>query len=153
MSNTAIQLTWSLLCQRAIIDSQTQLLSIHDVLENLEVEVKPNKSSDADKRQNFVLPLEYYLITYWRYDAKVLKDKTIRFKVELLDPKDSVLNSVEQEFQADDPMQKTRHILRIKGLPLNESGTYKMRISLIKPAVSKTLGEVFFDVKVNVKNN
>ena len=75
---------WTVLCRRSVIDQETNNLSIHDVFEQIEVDVKVNPDKQGDVKE-FNVPIEYEVINFWMKvnDEKAFASHFLFFTLQL----------------------------------------------------------------------
>jgi hypothetical protein len=117
-------LIWALCCQRAIVDRDTNGLSLIDHLEGLTLPVLPSKREDGALP---LVPIRFAVATYWvRSDEAVAESFDLR--VRLLDP----AGASHAEGKATVDLQSTvasRNIVGFPGLPISAAGTYTIELS------------------------
>lgn len=136
---------WSLVCQKSVIDSETNNLNIHDVLERIEAEMLSPVPNDGSIK----LPITIEVVSYWfREQAK--KDEKRIVEVCILSPQNAVLNNIDQEIPLTQGMDRLRSRLRIQGVPITTSGTYKV-ILREKGGAAEVIAEIPIDILLKTK--
>ncbi len=121
-----IKNSWTVACQRALIDRESNLLTIVDVLEELTL--------DADSKGQApefpaVAPLPFAVVSFWlREDPDTATEGIAR--VEIVGPNGEAIG------QADGPINLRDHetfrtIMRMAGFPVVGPGTHRIRVSHI----------------------
>jgi hypothetical protein len=113
-----IEHIWSVLCSRSIIDSETNNVSIHDVIEQITINAEPT--------ENGFLPFPLELITLW---ARKEIDKPTKGteRVSFVTP--SGKSTVISESNIDlSNVERHRQKVKFPGLPLGEGGRYYFTI-------------------------
>jgi len=116
-----MQHIWSILCKNSSVDSTTNLLSIFDCIEEINLAFKKG----GDIKKNFVAPITLQLVSFWLID----KEEKLDLEVELLDPKDRVLHKFKSSFGFKKGIKRFRSRINIEGLHISQQGRYKIRIS------------------------
>ena len=139
-----IQHIWTVLCQRNIVDTISNNVSLIDVFESLRIEGMAPKNSEA----TFIVPFPFYLVTLWgRKDPDTPCQGHARDII--LNPKGKTI--VEQEHEIDLTKDiRARHTRRLEGFPVQRSGRYKCRTQIRdnKRGIWKTVSEVPLEVVV-----
>jgi hypothetical protein len=115
-----IEHIWSILCSRAVIDSETNNVSIQDVIEQITVNAEP--------AENGFLPIPFELITLW--DREEINEATKGIeRVTFITPssKSTVISEVEIDLTK---VERHRQRVRFPGLPINEAGKYYFKVEV-----------------------
>ncbi|MBI4732193.1 MAG: hypothetical protein HY781_08750 [Chloroflexi bacterium] len=111
---------WTVLCSRSVIDTETNNVSIQDVLEQITV--------NDDPKLNGFLPIPLELITLW---GRRESDKGTEGmeRVTFLTPsgKSNVVTEAKIDLSA---VERHRHKVKFPGLPLSEAGRYYFRVEI-----------------------
>jgi len=115
-----IEHIWSILCSRAVIDSETNNVSIQDVIEQITVNAEPV--------ENGFLPIPFELITLWDREEIDKATKGIE-RITFITPSGKMDVISETEI---DLTKAERHRQRVKfpGLPINEAGRYYFKVEV-----------------------
>lgn len=138
---------WSLLCRRALIDPQTNIISLIDSFEEIEVGV-----DSSSKGKNINAPVDFELVSYWVKDGKDTKDYS--GEVVVVDSKKKVIGKF--PFALDFAKSiRLRARLQFSSLLITEPGEYTFRVQYKTRAGSKfiSVAEVPLFVKVTISNN
>lgn len=115
---------WSALCTRAIIDRDSNNISLIDMLE--EIRFAPPPTDDDLGREGYVmLPISVTLVTLW--ERKTENDpETFVMRVKFVDPTGTWIGpqDTERELTMDKP--RFRSISRMMAVPFSESGKYQV---------------------------
>lgn len=111
---------WSVLCSRSVIDSETNNVSIQDVIEQITIKAEPT--------ENGFLPFPLELITLWgRRDIN--KPSMGSERVAFVTP--SGKNEIISEAEIDlTNVERHRQRVRFPGLPVSESGRYYFKVEV-----------------------
>lgn len=114
---------WSILCRRSVIDRETNVISLFDVVEQLEAiieSVQPTAGVLISEQLDFV--------TLWQ---RVPQDQPARARsrLTLLRPSGEPVRSEEMELDLS-AHTRLRSINRIHGLGITGAGTYVFRVEL-----------------------
>jgi len=118
---------WSLLCRRSVIDSETNNLSLYDILEQLTVDVKIKKGGE-DKVTKINIPIEYEVISFWIKPPKIKESKS-GIKLEIINPDGKIEKTFEQPLEIPKDKRRLRSRIRIKGFVADKAGNYIFRIN------------------------
>ena len=120
-----IKVVWTVLCSQSVIDQTTNNISLFQVLEEVQLDIK--KKTDKEK-QLIQIPFAFQWVTLWEN----MRDKksTSSVKDIVVSPTGkTVFESKEYEINL---LARKRHrfIRTFAGLPLEESGRYEFRTQL-----------------------
>jgi hypothetical protein len=112
---------WSILCSKAVIDRETNQVSLHDVVESLKVELT-TKGELVPANQKPALAVSFQFASYWTRSEVGTPEKS-RARVILRSPSEVVGNS--EVFEVDLlNYVNSRTILRIPAIPIAENGRH-----------------------------
>jgi hypothetical protein len=112
---------WSILCSKAVIDRETNQVSLHDVIESLKVEIA-TKNGAVPAEQKLALAVSFQFASHWTR-SDVANPEKCRARVVLHSPSEIVGGS--EVFEVDLlNFLNSRAILRIPAIPISESGRY-----------------------------
>ena len=130
---------WTVACSRAVIDQDSNNVSLQNVIEQLNIADDPTPDG--------VLPIEVHLITLWsRADLETPSQGKSR--VRFLTPSGKVLGTFESDIDLSES-ERLRLRLRFASLPLRESGIHSFRVDLKKAESSRwrNVAEIPIDVR------
>ena len=62
-----IEHVWSVLCEKSVIDSETNNLSLTNILEEIQISLKEKGIIDSSEK---TVPINFELVTMWRKISK-----------------------------------------------------------------------------------
>ncbi len=139
---------WSVLCQRSIIDPQSNNVSIIDVFEALEVDINSAPEVKGQNNPEFNIPVQYQVVTLWTItDAK---KNAGEIQITLVNPNggEKILVKSVLKFPAD--KRRIRSINQIQGLPVNKSGDYHFIVELKQNERFEKVADLPLEVKLNI---
>lgn len=112
---------WSVLCARSIIDSETNNISLIDVIEQVNLPAPPPPSTDGGVT---FIPISLELVSLWsRENADAPENRRCRVRVNSPGGLPAGMPTT-VEFQVDLTVhQRSRTRARLPGLPIRETGT------------------------------
>jgi len=138
---------WSIICEKSSIDSQTNLLSLFNCIEEVKLEIDKNKMPKTDK---LVIPVSFQLISLWTIE-KYTKENMFEIKVELIDPKGKALSEFPNTLKSKKGDKRLRSITNIQGMQITEGGRYHYRISQKKGNQFEIASETPLDINLSYK--
>ncbi|OGY40898.1 MAG: hypothetical protein A2Y82_03445 [Candidatus Buchananbacteria bacterium RBG_13_36_9] len=139
---------WSVLCQKSVIDSETNLISLMDCLEEFNLTIDINKG-DNQIPNKLTLPINFQIVSYWLIDNI---DKKLKIKIVLLDPDNKKINELNGDFELKEKFLRYRTRINIQGLPVTKGGRYLFKIYRIEEnEILKEVSELPLDVKIDYK--
>lgn len=138
---------WTLVCTKAVIDQQSQNLSIHDVIDEMTVEITTKEKVPDD----FVVPVPFVIVSVWeRSQMDVPEDKeSCQFRI--VNPKGKELSNFEQVFSMLGPHVRSRVIVNVQGMPMQGAGRYEIQVLGKKGTRWQKVATVPLVLKFNVK--
>lgn len=130
------KLRWVMFCEKALIDSRTNNVSLIDVVEEITVPKVP-----------VVIPNPFFIVSLWVRDA-VRKNELekVDYRIMLVTPKKKEKQLIKYKFQ----MEKKRHrtLNGIFGLPIEHEGIHYFSVQQLKNEKWKEEIRVLFDIKI-----
>ncbi|MDP2656350.1 MAG: hypothetical protein Q8P11_02185 [bacterium] len=135
---------WSVLCQKTIIDGNSNLLSIIDCVEEINFTIK---NATGDK---IVIPIEFQIINFWTTEKD---DSILNLKIDLIDPDKNIINDLSSTFDINKGAMRYRSITKIQGMPITKTGRYTFRISTQsnEKDIYNVISELPLDIKINAE--
>lgn len=142
---------WSLLCRRSIIDQETNTLSIHDIFEQLGVDIKP-KSDSKIVEQKFSIPIEFEVISFWTKDNldDVFDGKYI---IKVKNPLGKIDKEFEHDLKIGQHLKRMRTRTKIQGFTVEKSGNYIFEVGFKKNdgKTYKIVAKIPLEINLNIK--
>jgi hypothetical protein len=140
---------WTVLCQKSVIDNETNLISLIDCLEELNLTMDMDKEP-GNTSEKIVIPLNFQVASFWLIEDKNLKK--LEIKIELNDPENNKINEINNVFELKEDYLRYRTRINVQGMPITKSGRYLFKIYQIEQGgISKCVSEVPLDVKIDYK--
>lgn len=144
---------WSVLCQRSVVDSQSNNISIFDVFEALQVDINPTPQAKGQNNPEYNIPLQYQVVTLISKEKEDARDTKYSIRVTLVNSegKKKILVSQDLTFLAH--KKRMRSINQIQGLPVSQSGIYHFIVELRENDGNfQKVADLPLEVKLNIKN-
>jgi len=113
---------WTVICSRAVIDRDSNNVSLQNILEVLSIK-------EAPKPQG-VLPIELDVVTLWIRES-ILEPEIGYSRTRFLSPSGKTLGEFESKVDLTEH-ERSRAKLILQGLPLREEGLYTFRVDMKK---------------------
>ena len=138
---------WTVLCQNSSVDSDTNLLSIFNCLEELAIKIDRKKAPKIDE---LVIPIGAQLISFWSIENQN-QDNILEISVEILDPDGKLLNKFDQKIDIKRGPLRFRNILKIQGIKITKEGRYIIKMTHKKKEDKdfKVVAELPLDIKIS----
>lgn len=143
-----LQHIWSVLCSSSVTDSETNMMSLHNIVEQLNIEnppqvVNPNGSSELN-----VTNLSLELVNFFERDEKSMnKEETVDLTLDFIDPHGKAVNTGKYPVPFKKGFKRMRYLIKIPGLKINGAGEYHFKLQ----ANGKEVASIPLDVKFQVK--
>ncbi len=138
---------WSIICEKSSIDAQTNLLSLFNCIEEVQLMIDRKKMSKNDK---LVIPFNLQLISFWTIEDDT-RENLAEIKIDLVDPKGEVLNEFSVGLKAKKGEKRLRSITNMQGIQITEGGRYYYRILQKKGTKFEVASETPLDVNLSYK--
>jgi hypothetical protein len=139
-----IKIIWSVLCQKAHIDSRTGLTSLIDVIEQINIDYTGDLKDQDEKP--FLFPINSTLASYWQIPREY-KNKDIELKIEVVDPKDKILGTTTLKFKTSKNYHKT--LVDFPHMLITKPGIYTFKLFISQKKKDKLIKEL--PLVVNIK--
>lgn len=138
---------WSIICEKSSIDAQTNLLSLFNCVEEVQLMIDKDKMPKSDK---LVIPFNLQLISFWAIEDSS-KDNLAEIKIDLVDPKGKILNEFSVTLKAKKGEKRLRSITNMQGIQITEGGRYCYRILQKKGIKFEVASETPLDINLSYK--
>ena len=115
---------WSVLCQNSTIDQDDNSLSIHNVLDT--INIKPEAEKQTTK---FVIPLNFEVVSLLS-NTEVKGETKIEIKIVILNPEMDKLGDFVAPIVIPAGKKRMRSRVKMSGLPIKGGGDYIVLVSL-----------------------
>ena len=142
-----IEHIWSILCEKSIIDQDSNNISLQNVLEQLQltpgVDAKLGKDVNSAEKN---VPINFELITMWDRVAKGDIDEQI--KIALVDPEGKAIATTDHPLKLSSSLQRLRFRIRYNGIKVTIPGKYRFSIRMKGEKEYEEVGRVYLDIKI-----
>ena len=148
---------WSILCKKAIVDKETNLISLVEIVEKFVVDINMEKAPEHVKQtlKEGKNPLqiggEMTLASYWAI-SKEHSRESISVVTVIKDGKKKDLGKAEFSFTPQEGERNHRTFLRLPSFPVTQSGVYTITTTL-KGKNDKIIAKSTLPVNVEIKNS
>lgn len=125
---------WSVLCKKSVIDSETNNITLNEVLEKITFSFSDKHL--IDKNVNF--PFDFEVISYF---IAAKRDEEGDMEIELLNPDKKTIGKFEQKIKFPKDKMKLRVRVKSPGIVVGKSGEYLFKVK-IKDSNENTLKTV-----------
>jgi len=140
---------WSILCSNSLVDMDSNNLSLFNIIEQINLELKTDKKFDEKAGDDF--PLSMVLVS--RFRKTIPEDEPIKgdVKIDFISPDKELLGSFSQSLELGVGIDNIRIRSGIEGLKLTKSGMYHFVIFLKEQSEKKF--EVVYSLPLKVTLN
>ncbi len=151
----SVEHVWSLICSSSSIDSETNNLSLYNVIERITVTVSSTvvEKAKADNSKGLLTPIDFEVVSRFRKKTES-KTTTFDIRLRLLSPDSRILmTSVEQRIAMREGIRNMRVRNRFNALPVEKSGDYIIIIDVkeIEETHYNEVGRIPLEIIVNVE--
>jgi hypothetical protein len=113
---------WSVICQKSLIDSEANNISLIDCLEEIQFTFNKNDIKSDDKK---IIPFKFHLVGFWEVEKE---DKNFEIKIEIIDPDKKLLSDSENKFSIEKNILRFRSRIIFEKIPITTQGRYIFKI-------------------------
>lgn len=118
---------WTVLCDRALIDKNSQKISLIDTVEQLVVLDEDRKTRNLGADDNVAIRTALVLVSYfWRSDPE--QPETSHLRVMVVDPHGKRIPPSSDSLVPLEEHQRVRCIIKVGSFPLRGEGTYNFHV-------------------------
>lgn len=138
---------WTILCQSSSVDVDTNILSLFNCIEELNLTIDKTQLIDKEK---LVIPVGFQMVSFWAIEDHS-RDNILEIKGEIIDPNGKSLNKFDNKFSIKKGALRFRSRINIQGLPVTKEGRYIIRImqKMEKNKDFEVVTELPLDVKIS----
>jgi len=139
-----IRHVWTVICQKSSIDTNSNLLSLFEILEKVDINLNP-AVQNIPEGQVLSIPFNFEIISYWRKGSQNKGEG----KVRLVSPEGKQLNEFPFEVVIPQNLSAYRVVAKVSGLSFTTSGEYKIEILQKVGKEFQVVAEVPFDIVIH----
>lgn len=134
---------WSILCRNAIVDKDTNNVSLLDVIER--IIFTPKQKLAENKKLPTPVVEELTLVSSWFSEKK---ERNVEMLVELHTPSKKQIKIFEKVFSFPENKKRMRTFVKIRGLGFKKSGDYFFLIKQKDEQRYKLVAEIPLEIKI-----
>jgi hypothetical protein len=119
-----IEHIWTVICQSAIIDQQTNILSLQNVLEEAIVDKKDNEGKSIIPEKGEAIPLTFQVVSLWKKLAPLDQEVVVNGELEVTDPTGATLLKNPLSFKIEKNTERSRSLIGFQGFKITAPGEY-----------------------------
>ncbi len=144
---------WSVIFNRAVVDENTNSISLFDCVE--EITVNFSKPEDVSAPQKNI-PINFTIISLWS-DNDITKDRKFEYLLEVIDPHDKKINEFTNFPVIEKGKKRLRTIVQMNGMRITSEGEYTLVVKYKKDSekfviASKIPLDIKFVLNTSVAN-
>ncbi len=137
MKKTKSQNLWTLICKKAIVDKETNLISIIEILEKFVIDIDMNKAPEhivqtienSDPKNPLQVGGEMVVASHWSIEEKYEGEEISVFTT-IKDANSEILGKAEFSFVTQKGDGKHRTFLKLPSFPVTSAGVYTINTTL-----------------------
>ncbi len=122
-----IKHVWSVLCRKSIIDNESNLISLIEAFEQLDVDIDKKKLEEQKKSSTSniinISGIDYEIVTLFTRDS-VENTESTELKIVVEDPDKVKINESLHKFNFTKGLYRMRYRTRISGIAITKPGIY-----------------------------
>jgi hypothetical protein len=134
-----IQHIWTILCSSSSIDSQTNNVSLYNVVEEVGFQLQPTNGQQVNFSEKKGVPFNMEVVSLWKRTNQ--ENLVADAKIELLDPSNQKMQEALYKLEFKPQHQRMRSIIKMNGITITGQGEYNFSI-LLKEEGSDNFKEV-----------
>lgn len=144
---------WSVLCQRSVVDRDSNTISMFDMLEELSVGIKTNAPEGTNNRPEGIInvPIQYDIVSFW---TKEDENSDSSLQIEFIDPNGKSLQTFNHmlEFKEHKRLRSRIHVV---GISITTVGIYTFHVKIKEKDKEnfRTIAQLPLDVKIVKEDN
>lgn len=140
-----IKHVWSVLCRSSSVDSNSNNISLFNVLESLRL--SPNvPQKTKNEKQEIHVPIDYQIVSFWTHEQE--KKETITIKLVFETPAGKTVQLIDKKLTFPADKRRMRDIIGIQGITVQESGEYAFKYQAKLNGNFKTMAELPLEVTI-----
>ena len=146
-----IEHLWTIICGSASIDGETNSLSLFNIVEEITIQNLTNQIVNPNEKKGINFPFE--IISCIRRSQELdNKDMLIDFKIDLLDPDNKILQTINSKVEMKSQHSRLRIRIKSNGITVSRPGNYNFLVNLKEDANNefREITKVPFVVKMPV---
>ncbi len=138
---------WSVLCKKASIDSQTNSMSLFDIIDKLTITQNTTQEL-MEVPSEFVMPLEFQLATLISDISKKETDPIV--KVSLFNAKGELMGETENPLEIPKNAKSMRAVVVFDAIKIKGEGMYVFKVGMRgnKKEIYKEVAEIPMEVEI-----
>ena len=151
-NNKLLKCKWVIPCGSSSIDSNTNLLSLSNVIDEITLTPDSKEKQFAKKDSPVFVPINMDIMVMWEREEKVEGPIELNFLLQFISPEGKVLVKNNAGVVRMEPHHKRfRTRFQLNGIPIVGFGTYKFRVVSQdeKKTGRKIVCETNLDMKIN----
>lgn len=144
-----MQHIWSVLCQRSSIDFETNLLSMFECIEEVNLVFNGTQAANNEK---ITIPVNWQLVSYWLIDDSA-NEESVEIKVDFINSEGIVFNTFNNKMETKKNMKRFRGRMNINGFEVTKSGRYHISVSYMKGNEYVEVCKLPVDININFNIN
>lgn len=145
-----IQHIWSLVCKESKIEAETNNISVIDLYESLQFDLKVDEAT-YDKTKPVVGPFNFEIVSLFYRDEKGTHAE-FDILAKIVDPKGAILGEFTNKSEFKEEHNRVRNRMRFNTIALTTSGVYIVQVFLKRKEEQEQVAAIPLDIKVKLNN-
>ena len=146
-TNNKIEHLWSVICKESVTDSDSNNITLTNVLEEVQVALPPGiKLSDELYAKEKAVPIGFELITMWK---KLVEGRVEgEARVDVINPNGKETATASYALKIEPPLKRLRARIRYNGLKISVPGEYVFVVKAKLGDRYEEMGRAVLEVKL-----
>jgi len=142
---------WSVLCNKSIIDTDSNLISLIDCIE--EINFSQDISKNNEIKDKLILPISLQIVNFWLIEKN--DSNKLNIKIEIIGPENTKIQEITGDFEIQNNYKRYRTRININGIHILGGGRYYLNVYFRTNKIKDfdKASELPLDVNLNYKIN
>lgn len=151
MDTKKIQHLMTTICQSSAVDTDTNSLSLFNIIEEINVNLKPLNNQLIDQKEKKSIPFPFELVSVW---TKLIDgDVSSEIKFSLIDPLGEVIQEIPHNLEIKSTHQRMRIRIKVNGIVVTKPGQYFYLVELKSKNGFTEVSKIPLTIKIPVSTD
>ena len=124
---------WTIVCERASVDSLTNSVSLNSIYEEIQVKKKDSTGKASVPQKGEVIQLNNKIVSLWKRTDDGDEELVVDGQLEVVDPDGELLGKFPHQIRVGKGKLRARVIAQFNALKITEPGEYVFKLSAKDP--------------------
>ncbi|HAT68128.1 MAG: hypothetical protein A2481_00560 [Candidatus Yonathbacteria bacterium RIFOXYC2_FULL_47_9] len=151
--NNKIEHLWSVLCETALIDNETNNISLLNIVEQLSISSVPQVApvSKEGTTEISTIPIKFEIVSFFQRRGVNTSNLEVDATLTFLDPKNKIIKDGQFKILFPKGMKRLRFRTKMNGLPVTTPGEYRFLLKIKEGKDFHEISSLPVDIKIEAK--